>query len=126
MLVFLAIPVYFNFTRNSIHQVVPVYVCIVICMLINGQNSFKVAQNCLRLHKIALNCTKSNNAIVKCVIIHLFYNFKNFYFDDLLYKNTTDFTTHTTILLTETRHLGGTIPVKANARKQKRYFRCYV
>ena len=25
---------------------------------------------------------------------------------------------HTTILLTETRHLGGTIQIKANARKQ--------
>ena len=40
MLVFLAIrliPVYFmiSFTRNPIHQVVPVYVCIVIRMLIN-------------------------------------------------------------------------------------------
>ena len=29
---------------------------------------------------------------------------------------------HTTILLTETRHLGGTIPITANSRKQKRYF----
>ena len=33
------------------------------------------------------NENKSNNAIVKCVIIHLFYNFKNFYFDDLLHIN---------------------------------------
>ena len=38
------------------------------------------------------NENKLNNAMVKCVIIHLFYNFKNFYIDDLLYKNTTDFT----------------------------------
>ena len=42
------------------------------------------------------------------------------------YTKTLQISQHTTILLTETRHLGGTIPLKANARKQKRYFRRYV
>ena len=40
------------------------------------------------------NENKSNNAIIKYVITHLFYNLKNIYIDDLLYKNTTDLTTH--------------------------------
>ena len=43
------------------------------------------------------------------------------------YTKTLQISQHTTILLTETRHLEGTIPVKANAsREQKRYFRRYV
>ena len=42
------------------------------------------------------------------------------------YTKTLQISHHTTILLTETRHLGGTIPIKAKARKQKRYFRRYV
>ena len=39
------------------------------------------------------NENKSNNAIVKYVVINLFYNLKNIYIDDLLYKNTTELTT---------------------------------
>ena len=52
----LAILVYFNFTtkpHTPIHQIVPVCVYCYVCMLINAQNSSKVAQSCLKSHKVA-------------------------------------------------------------------------
>ena len=65
-----------------------------------------------------------NNAIVKyalyiyLTILKIFLSDKFF---NLLYKYTTDLTTHSQYFLTESRHFGGTIPIKA-----KRSFCRYV